>query len=67
MLLTVIMPPPPHPAIALAIINVFMLFATPQRAVPTVKKVSATREACLRPMMSDSFPYRGVVVAIASR
>jgi hypothetical protein len=67
MLEIVMIPPPPHPAIVLAAISIGMLCASPHRSVPIVKRVRAIREAARRPMMSDSFPYRGVVVAMASR
>ena len=63
----VIIPPPPHPASALAAMSIGMLFARPHNSVPTVKKVIAIKAAGRLPMMSLNLPYRGVVAAKARR
>lgn len=63
----VMIPPPPHPASALAAMSIGILFATPHRSVPRVKRKIAMSEAARLPMISLSFPYKGVVVASARR
>lgn len=49
-------PPPPIPATNLATSSASILFATAQRHVPIVKKLSATNSAPFRPMISLNRP-----------